>query len=186
MFVRSDAVLFVRCTGAPKGCWLSSDCGLWEIMVRSELFFCYILKWEAVILSCADKGEEDIAPAVLTFPPALPQKYLRTGSHSDKARALSWRRGFPRLLKPAAAIYLPSNVNHHRHPQPNPAARQPNLNHRGNKTSWHVLRVHNSARMPTDVKMPSCSSGGALKDILFTYKVNHLLPKLSAILLLLS
>lgn len=152
-------------------------------MVRFELFFCYILKREAVILSLPTKEKRTLPrPCLLSLPRSL-RNISALARIPIKPELSLGRRGFPRLLKPAAAIYLPSNVNHHRHPQPNPAARQPNLNHCGNKTSWHVLRVHNSARMPTDVKMPSCCSGGALKEILLTYKVDHLLPKRSAFLL---
>lgn len=90
------------------------------------------------------------------------QKYLCSGSHSDKgARSSSLcRRGFPRLLKQQLLFTFPSNVNHHRrrhipspHPStllPGPAApRQPGgqtSNHRAHKTSWHVLHIHNTDR----------------------------------------
>lgn len=88
------------------------------------------------------------------------QKYLCSGSHSDKgARSSSLcRRGFPRLLKQQLLFTFPSNVNHHhcRHiPSPHPSTLGPagprqlggqTSNHRAHKTSWHVLHIHNTDR----------------------------------------
>ena len=92
------------------------------------------------------------------------QKYLCSGSHSDKgARSSSLcRRGFPRLLKQQLLFTFPSNVNHRRrhipspHPPtttlllPGPAAPRQSggqtSNHHTHKTFWHVLHIHNTER----------------------------------------
>lgn len=103
------------------------------------------------------------------------QKYLCSGSHSDKgARSSSSlrRRGFPRLLKQQLLFTFPSNVNHRRRcrchrrlPSPpprswscsSPAARRTNLptTARAHKTSWHVLPHICACRSATGVETRS-------------------------------
>lgn len=105
-----------------------------------------------------DGEEEEVWSCQLSFA----QKYLCSGSHSDKgARSSSLcGRGFPRLLKQQLLFTFPSNVNHRRHHRiPNPPLAPPNLlpgptaprqpggqtsNHHAHKTSWHVLHIHNT------------------------------------------